>query len=135
MQVAKELNCAVILHTESTTPEVCFEIAKFADRSGIHRERVVKHYCPPIVDIKDNHGLFPSVLVGRDNTEKALLQGTRFMMETDFLDDPKRPGAVLDITTVPKRVKWLLESGKMTDEMREKIHREHPEKVYGIEMG
>ena len=134
MQVAKELGCAVVLHTESTTPDVCREIAELADRAGLPRGKVVKHYCPPLVDEKENHGIFPSVLIGRDNAEKALAQGTRFMMETDFLDDLKRPGAVLDITTVPKRTKMLLETGKATPETLEKIHRENPEAIYGIEM-
>jgi len=134
MRVAKELGCAIVLHTESTTPDVCKEIAEFADRAGFSRERVVKHYCPPIIDERDNHGIFPSVLIGRENAEKALEQGTRFMMETDFLDDLKRPGAVLDITTVPKRTKMLLETGKATPETIEIIHRENPERIYGIKL-
>jgi TatD-related deoxyribonuclease len=133
-RVAKEIGCAVQLHTESATPDVCRSLAELADSAGFPRGRVVKHYCPPIVDEKDNHGLFPSVLAGKDSIEKALAQGTRFVMETDFLDDLRRPGAVLDITTVPKRTKWLLETGKASDETLARIHRENPDRLYGISM-
>ena len=33
------------------------------------------------------------------------------MLETDYMDDPKRPGAVLGPKTVPKRTRQLLEAG------------------------
>lgn len=132
---AKDAGCAVQLHTESGTPDVCRELAEMADKAGFLRERMVKHYSPPLVLPEENHGLFPSVLAGKEAVEKAVSQGTRFFLETDYLDDPKRPGAVLDIATVPKRVKWLLETGKATEEIIHKICRENPEKVYGIEMG
>jgi TatD-related deoxyribonuclease len=134
MEVAKELGCAVVLHTESGTPDVCKDLANIANKVGFPLNRLVKHYSGPIIQEKDNHGLFPSVLASRKNIEAAIPQGRRFMMETDYLDDPRRPGAVLGIKTVPKRTKTLLEEGKITKEDALIIHKENPEKVYGIEI-
>ena len=57
------------------------------------------------------------------------------MMETDYLDDPNRPGAVLGIKTVPKRTKKLLTEGIITEEDVYTIHQENPKKVYGVEFG
>ena len=56
------------------------------------------------------------------------------MMETDYLDDPKRPGAVMAPATVPKRTKAMLEKGVFDEETVYKIHKEWPERVYGIEI-
>ena len=134
MKLAKGFGCAVVLHTESGTPEVCRELAKMALDVGLPLEKVVKHYSPAIIDEKDNHGLFPSVLASRSNIEKAVAQGNRFMMETDYLDDPRRPGAVLGIKTVPKRTKALIESGLLSEEDAIVIHKDNPERVYGIEI-
>ena len=53
-------------------------------------------------------------------------------METDFLDDPDRPGAVLGPKTVPRRVRWLREEGY--DETIRRAHVETPARVYGIDM-
>jgi TatD-related deoxyribonuclease len=53
------------------------------------------------------------------------------MMETDFIDDPDRPGAVLGPKTVPRRVRWLLQEGH-EDAVRV-AHVETPERVYGID--
>lgn len=133
MGLAKELKCAVVLHTESTTPEVCADLAKMADSVGLAREKVVKHYSPPLVKPELNHGLFPSVLASEKNIVKAVTQGTRFLMETDYLDDPKRPGAVLGVKTVPKRTKKLLQDGLITEDDAYVIHKENPEAVYGME--
>jgi TatD-related deoxyribonuclease len=134
MSLAKEAGCAVVLHTESATPDSMLEIALMADRVGLPRNRVVKHYCPPLVTEQENSGLFPSVLASRTAIAEALSKGTRFLMETDYLDDLKRPGAVMAINTVPKRTKALLQSGAMDEEMAHVIHSENPKKVYGIDI-
>ncbi|MBN1677431.1 MAG: TatD family hydrolase [Candidatus Thermoplasmatota archaeon] len=131
MALAKEVECAIVLHTESATPENMRELALMADKVGLDKNRVVKHYSPPLILPEENFGLMPSVLVGRDSAERALRKGTRFLMETDFLDDPKRPGAVLAITTVPKRTKTLLQKGIMTEEQAYKIHADNPRTTYG----
>ncbi len=134
MEIAKGIGCAVVLHTESGTPEVCKELAQIAKDVGLPANRIVKHYSPAIIDEKDNHGLFPSVLSSKRNVEEAIAQGNRFMIETDYLDDPRRPGAVLGIKTVPKRTKSLMEGGLLSEEDAFLIHQENPEKVYGIKV-
>lgn len=131
MSLGKELGCAVVLHTESATPESMAELAKMADKAGLQRARLVKHYCPPLVLEEENFGLMPSVLAGKDAVKEALAKGTRFMMETDFLDDPRRPGAVLDIRTVPKRTTTMMREGLMTEEQALTIHAENPKHTYG----
>lgn len=134
MEVASDVQCAVVLHTESATPEAMKEIAGIADAARLDRGKVVKHYCPPLVLEEENHGLFPSVLASRTSIAEALSKGTRFMMETDYLDDLSRPGAVMSITTVPKRTKALMNSGSVSEDTILRIHKDNPQKVYGIEI-
>jgi len=62
LELARDLDCAAVLHTESTTPEVCLNLANIAEKAGIAKDRVVKHYSPPLVTHELNAGLFPSVL-------------------------------------------------------------------------
>jgi TatD-related deoxyribonuclease len=131
MRLAKEVGCAIVLHTESATPESMRSLGEMADKAGLPRNRVVKHYCPPFVLPEENHGLMPSVLAGRDAVKVALAKGTRFLMETDFLDDRTRPGAVLAITTVPKRTLSYISKGVMTEEQAYKIHQDNPRDTYG----
>ncbi len=131
-ELAKDAGCAVQLHTESATEEGLLEITGITRDAGLPAEKVVKHFSPPMVRICENIGIFPSVLAGEDAIQKALGEGTRFMMETDYIDDIQRPGSVLGPKTVPKRTKQLiLEWG---EEVFWKIHKENPEKVYGVEI-
>jgi len=134
MELAADYDCPVVLHTESTTPEVCKEIGKMADEVGLSRGMIIKHYSPPLVDIEENHGLFPSILANEENIEEAISKGNRFMLETDYLDDPNRPGAVLGIKNVPKKTFKLHEKGVLREEDIWTIHKKNPEEVYGVKI-
>jgi TatD-related deoxyribonuclease len=133
MVLAKERSCPVVIHAESATPASMKNLAEMADRVGLPRDKVVKHYCAPLVTAEENHGVFPSVLASRDMVAEALSKGDRFLLETDFMDDLQRPGAVLAITTVPKRMRQLVEKGCDT-EVLWTINKTNPEKVYGIDL-
>ena len=114
MEIAKEIDVPVVLHTESATEKTWKDLSYFAERTGIKKDKVIKHYSPPVVDER-NYGIFPSIIASRKNVREALKQGTRFLLETDFMDEPSRKNAVLPIESVPKRAKWVIqEYGKDT---------------------
>ncbi|MCK5548107.1 MAG: metal-dependent hydrolase, partial [Thermoplasmata archaeon] len=78
--------------------------------------------------------IFPSIIASERNIREALRQGARFMLESDYLDDMRRPGAVIPPATIAKKTKKLLSEGTMSEESAFKIHKENPENVYGIEI-
>jgi TatD-related deoxyribonuclease len=130
--LGKEQDCAVQLHTESVGEPELQDIAERARRAGIKMHRVVKHYSPPLVKVCEELGIFPGVICVKGAIEQALEEGTRFMMETDYIDDPDRPGAVLGPKTIPKRTLKLIET--YGEEPFWTIHKDNPEKVYDIEI-
>ncbi|NHN48378.1 deoxyribonuclease [Halostella sp. JP-L12] len=119
-----EVGCAVQLHTEAS--EDLTEVAEWAEDAGLARERVVKHYAAGRLA-----GPTPSVMSEKDRLEVAAESGAPFLMETDYVDDPDRPGAVMGPRTVPRRVRWLLEEGY--DDAVRRAHVETPKRVYGID--
>jgi TatD-related deoxyribonuclease len=121
---ASEVGCAVQLHTEGG--EDFTQVADWAEDAGLPRERVVKHFSGGRLD-----GPIPSVLANEDELVIAAESGEPFLMETDFIDDPDRPGAVLGPKTVPRRVEWLAEAGY--DEAIRTAHVDTPARVYGID--
>ena len=132
MKVAKENDLAVVLHTETTTPKNCKEFFEMGKKVGLDANKIVKHFSPPLIHKDENYGLMPSVLASKKNIVKALEKGTRFMMETDYIDDLNRPGAVLGPKTVPKSTNSLIEKGILKEEDAYVIHKENPEKTYNI---
>ncbi|MFB6081496.1 MAG: TatD family hydrolase [Halanaeroarchaeum sp.] len=124
LELGAETGVAVQLHTEFT--EDFTEVAAWAEDAGIPPERVVKHYAGGRLE-----GVTPSVMCEKDYLETAVERDEPFLMETDFVDDPDRPGAVMGPKTVPRRVAWLLEEGH--EEAVRRAHVEVPEAVYGID--
>ena len=134
MSKAKDASVPVVLHTESTTSDSCKEFVDIGKKAGLSADRIVKHYSPPLVKISENHGLMPSVLASKKNILAAVKKGTRFMMETDYIDDLKRPGAVLSPKTIPKITKYLLEQNIISENQAQIIHKTNPEKTYNINL-
>jgi len=121
---AAEVGCAVQLHTEGG--EDFTRVAEWAEDAGLSRERVVKHYAAGRID-----GPLPSVVCDKEELERASSGEWPFLVETDFLDDPDRPGAVFGPKTVPRRTAWLAESGYEAALYR--AHVETPTRVYGVD--
>jgi len=134
MQRARDVDSAVVLHTESTTPEQCRFLSEMGKKVGLPVHRIVKHYSPPLIYEKENFGLMPSVLASDKNVIAAVKKGTRFMLETDYIDDINRPGAVLGPKTVPKKTLKLFREGILNEKQIYTIHKRNPEKTYGIDL-
>ncbi len=132
MEQAAEVDVPVVLHTERATPAQCKELVEMGRKVGLPAEKIVKHFAPALITTEENSGLVPSVLASTKNIKQALLKGSRFLMETDYIDDVTRPGAVLGPKTVPQVTKKLLESDEMSLEQAAKIHQSLPQQVYDI---
>ena len=118
-----ENDCAVQLHTEAS--DDLSDIAGWAEDAGLDPEKVVKHYAGGKLV-----GPTPSVMSEKDRLELAAERGDPFLMETDFVDDPDRPGAVMGPKTVPRRVRWMQDEGY--DEAIRNAHVETPKLVYDL---
>jgi len=134
MQKAKDVGVPVVLHTENTTPMQCKELVEMGNNVGLKSEKIVKHFAPPLISKDENFGLMPSVLAKKRNIIEGLRKGTRFFMETDYIDDLRRPGAVLAPKTVPKLTKKLIEENIMSEQQAYMIHVENPQNVYDIQL-
>jgi TatD-related deoxyribonuclease len=126
--LAAEIDCAIQLHAEGS--EDLTEVTEWAEQRGLPAKRVVKHYAGGRLA-----GPTKSVISNKDDLELAVElaeeESEPFMMETDFIDDPDRPGAVLGPKTVPRRVRWLLGEGH--EAAIRVAHVETPADVYGID--
>ena len=134
MHLAAQERVPLQLHVEGESDETYPDLAAKALRQGMDLVNLVRHYSPPDVRTSYTHGLTPSVLCGKGaidrlvETHRSSSHG--FFLETDYMDDPRRPGAVLGPKTVPKRTQQLLEAG-VDEEVMWNTHSALPERVYG----
>ena len=134
MHLAAQEDIPLQLHVEGESEGTYPDLAKRALRQGMDLKKLVRHYSPPDVRTENTHGLTPSVLCGKGALDRLVETHTKakhgFFLETDYMDDPRRPGAVLGPKTVPKRTQQLLEAG-VDEEVMWNTHSELPASVYG----
>lgn len=133
-ETARDLNCAVQLHTGSATEKNFGEFRKLADSAALDPRRVIKHYSPPLIKAAEESGIFPSLIASKENIISARKEGNRFLMESDYIDDLRRPGVVVSPKSVPRLSLQLLDEGIFTEEDLWKIHKDNIEEAYGIEL-
>ncbi|MGN0099054.1 MAG: TatD family hydrolase [Candidatus Methanomethylophilaceae archaeon] len=130
MELARENDVPVIIHCESEA-DTDRSLAELADEAGLDRGLVVKHSSPPWVTDEETHGVMPSIPASKSNLKEALSKGTdRFMIETDYIDDPEKPGAIMSVNTVPKKVAAWVANGQVPEESIHRICRDIPDSLY-----
>ncbi|RPI39428.1 MAG: hydrolase TatD [Methanoregulaceae archaeon] len=123
LHLAAENSCALQIHAESGP---CADVVEMAVEAHIPVERVVKHYGSP------DTPLHPSLIAKHDALPQLIREHRRFTMESDYMDENSRPGAVIGPKSVPRYTNQLISSGQMTIEDCFFIHAETIERVYGV---
>tara|TARA_B100000959_G_scaffold18772_1_gene18207 strand:- start:2246 stop:3136 length:891 start_codon:yes stop_codon:yes gene_type:complete len=143
MAMAAGAGTSIQLHVEDNGETTCRELATLCDEAGLARNRAIRHYAPANVGANFTHGLAATVSVGKGSVEAitatAASANAPWGMETDFLDDPRRPGAVLGPKTVPKRTQQLCTALQAADwdddkvsELLNSIHNDWPSQLYSV---
>ncbi len=133
LEYAKDLDVPVHLHLERKGLETVKSIANIVNKVGNRKYSVVLHHAEGTV-VKEafDAGLMPSVPVGRkQDFEQALQKDPVYVVESDYLDDPKRPGAVIAPWALVRKVRSLVESKLRGPEYVRKIAIDNLHLVYG----
>ncbi len=134
LEAASKVDCAVQLHTGKVDEDTLMEYGEMARKAGLDVKRVVKHFSPPMIRACMEAGIYPSIVARTKNIEKARKEGNRFLMESDYIDNLKRPGAVVSPKSVPRVSGALYVRGILDEEDLWKIHVENVEEVYGVSL-
>jgi TatD-related deoxyribonuclease len=123
LEKAAECKCALQIHAENGP---CNDIAEMARNTGFPVERLVKHYGSP------DTPLHPSLIAKHEAIPQLIREQRAFTMESDFMDENSRPGAVMGPKSVPRYTLQLLKDGLITEDDSFLIHAETIERVYGV---
>ncbi len=139
LSMCRKANLPVQLHLDGEGAKTNEEIARLCDASGFPRFGAIHHHASGDVSKGFTHGLTSSVVVGSDSvkqiTDTIWKNEGGFLMETDYMDDARRPGAVLGPKTVPRRTEALAVAlmgiGIDVEAALSAIHIDLPEALYG----
>jgi len=122
---AKDQSCAVQVHAESGP---CQDMIALAESVGLDPVRVIKHFATP------DTPLTPSIIAKHEAIPELCKASRRFTMESDYMDENSRPGAVIGPKSVPRFTIRFLEQEQITLDDVFRIHQETPGLIYGIEI-
>ena len=132
LEVGRDVGCPVVVHSEELSAEGFAGLAGLAARASFPVHRLVKHYQRTLLPPSEYRGVAPSYVARRELVEGALPTAGPWFLETDFLDDPRRPGAVMDLATVPRRaLQWAARGPEMVERLRVPFQ-EAIQSVYGF---
>ncbi len=138
MEISRKEKIPLQLHMEENGNQTYEDLEKMAERVGLNPFNLVRHFAPADVSVSMVGKITPSVNLGKDMIQKLIetssLSDHGFMLETDYMDDPRRPGAVLGPKTVPKRTQQLAslaDENGLDEEIFFTMHQELPNAIYG----
>lgn len=123
LTLAGELDCPLQIHAESGP---CDDVIDMAKKAGMDSTRVIKHFATC------DTPLHPSVTAREPFLADWFRDGKVFTMESDFMDDNSRPGAVNGPRSVPRTMQRMLQKGDITVDDVCRIHSDVPGKLYGV---
>lgn len=136
LERARDLGAIVHLHLEEGGWATAFDIKKRLDRIGIAVEKVAMHHAKPgLAEHAISMGipatipaLYPVISRIARTIDKAL-----YMLESDYIDDPSRPGRVLYPWEISENTEKAVREGILTEEKAYRIHVDNISKFYGVE--
>lgn len=137
MQMAKDLDAVIHLHLERMGKETVDSIAMLSKKAGIDPQRVILHHASPDMVMPGvANGLTPSIPAGRrGELEEAVKLSSSIVVESDYIDDPRRPGAVIPPWRILSRVNSLIQRGIISNEVAWRIMVDNIAKIYPVKYG
>jgi len=132
LQLAKDLDCVVHLHLEQKGLQTINDIYRRVSRIG--PRRIVFHHAESsYVKAISSKKMYASITGKKSFLIEAIKQTENFVVESDFLDDPRRPGAVIAPWSIASTTRKLLNENIISYEKAYKIHVDNIKEIYDIE--
>lgn len=129
MASAGDNGIPVILHTEDLDEQSYRHLCTLAENNHIPKGMLVKHHALAS-DFKIDRCLTKSTLATRSNVREAITSGMGFLLETDYVDDPTKPGKVIPADSVPKRALMIKNEYDNWEDIFQSIFVDIPSEVF-----
>ncbi len=134
LELAKDYGVPVHLHLEQGGEVTALDIKKRVERLGLDWKKVIVHHARgKSLEAAVKNGLRATVPGVTGSLERAVKLEPKYMVESDHIDDPKRPGVVVFPWEMIENQKSLLERGLVNEEYLMKINVDNVVETFGVE--
>uniref|UniRef100_A0A7J3ZK10 Hydrolase TatD n=1 Tax=Fervidicoccus fontis TaxID=683846 RepID=A0A7J3ZK10_9CREN len=132
---SRDSNCTIQLHLENTEGFTVPQIETVIQKVGMPKNLIILHHVRPrLLKEAIERGLWSTTPGVYESLKIALesFKARNTLVESDFLDDPKRPGAVIEPWRLIEHQVRLHEQGVVDDRVLEKLNVSNVEAVFRI---
>ena len=134
IEISKDYGAVVHLHLEQGGMVTALDVKDRVKRIGAKQERVVMHHARgKSLRAAIELGI-PATSPGvKGSLEKVIELPPRYMIESDHIDDPKRPGIVVYPWDMARFQRELIEEGKVSEDYLYRVNVDNVVKTFGVE--
>jgi len=135
LKYARDYGMLVHLHTEQSGFTTAESIAKITDMIGVNKDLVNVHHVDYETSIEcERRSLWYSFPIKFKEVSRVLVESReRLLIESDFIDDPRRPGVSAYPWSIAEVIEKLVIDGFVNEESIMRIMVDHIVKFYGVE--
>ncbi|MBE9390779.1 TatD family hydrolase [Fervidicoccus fontis] len=122
--VARDRDCPLQLHLEQIPGFTAESIEELIEKVGLKRDKVIIHHSTISVSKEARERGIWSTVLGKKELLSPLLEERGLellLLESDFIDDPQRPGKVIYPWEIGRSLSSMVEEGKLSSNEAEKI--------------
>ncbi len=137
VQLGKETGCPLQLHLENKRGFTAFDIKMILEKTSVYKKDnvLIHHARPGLLEEVLNQNIWattPGIKQSLEVVFKRIGYGM-FMIESDFIDDPNRPGTVVYPWDMVSFQKELLGKEIVDEKVLEKLNIDNIVKFFGID--
>ncbi|HID40702.1 MAG TPA: hydrolase TatD, partial [Pyrodictium sp.] len=136
LELARDYNCIIHLHLENAGPATVDTMTKLVELVSIPRTSILFHHASiKVAEYATRNGYWATIAGKKELMRRAFerMSGTSIMIESDYIDDPKRPCVSSFPWEIIDRQLELLKEGLVDEETLHKINIDNIVKFYRIE--
>jgi len=136
LEVARDYGKLIHLHLEQRGEVTALSLAKISDLVNVPRDLIIVHHADTRTAVASSRRGFLFTALGRIELIKSILEHPpnleSMLMESDHIDDPRRPGVALYPWQLRDCIDNLLELG-YSDEMLHRVMVDNVAKTFNVE--
>lgn len=137
MEYAKDLNCPIHMHLENAGEATVATIDRLAARVGVEKRLLLFHHSKPNVAAAAVQRGYYATIPGKEQLLRYYFGNkmplVNVMIESDYIDDPKRPCVSSCPWEVIEREERLLREGIVDEEKLYKVNIDNVVRFYRVE--
>ncbi|MEM4490321.1 MAG: TatD family hydrolase [Desulfurococcaceae archaeon] len=133
LMLARDYNVPIQLHLEQGGLATAYSIKLIAGTLGISTEKTIIHHANLETAIwSDSYGVVFTAPIRYFDERYASNKWRYCMIESDYIDDPSRPGASAYPWEIPDTINKFIEKNVLTEEQAYKILVDNVVKTFGV---